>query len=88
VCHWASEALVDGGRYTPLRNVEYVVAFVQKHRQYFEHAKCVLVERQMRVNMRIIEAQAVRKAQGIARRVTQAVTQAGNHTCIELSSAR
>eukprot|EP00962_Isochrysis_galbana_P042521 scaffold15944_cov115-Isochrysis_galbana.AAC.12 len=56
VCHWASEALVDGGRYTPSRNVEYVVAFVQKHRQHFEHAKCVLVERQMRVNMRIIEA--------------------------------
>eukprot|EP00962_Isochrysis_galbana_P056439 scaffold28399_cov124-Isochrysis_galbana.AAC.2 len=27
-------------------------------------------------------------AQGMARRVTRAVAQAGNHTCIELSSAR
>jgi hypothetical protein len=47
---------VDGGRYAPSRNVEYVVAFVRKHRKYFENARCVLVERQMRVNMRIIES--------------------------------
>lgn len=56
VCHWASEALVSGGRYAPARNVEYVVAFVEKHRDFFENAQCVLVERQMRVNMRIIES--------------------------------
>jgi hypothetical protein len=56
ICHWASETLVDAGRYAPSRNVEYVLAFVRKHSEYFANAKCVLVERQMRVNMRIIES--------------------------------
>jgi hypothetical protein len=56
ICHWASETLVDAGRYAPSRNVEYVVDFVRKHGEYFANAKCVLVERQMRVNMRIIES--------------------------------
>jgi hypothetical protein len=55
VCHWASEALVDAGRYAPARNVEYVIAFLLKHRLFFEKAQRVLVERQTRVNMRIIE---------------------------------
>jgi hypothetical protein len=57
VCYWSSESLVtSGGRYMPSRNVEYVHAFVTRHARYFENAKCVLVERQMRCNMRIIES--------------------------------
>jgi hypothetical protein len=56
VCHWASQALVDAGRYAPARNVEYVITFLLKHRLFFEQAQRVLVERQMRVNMRIIES--------------------------------
>jgi hypothetical protein len=43
ICHWASETLVDAGRYAPSRNVEYVVDFVRKHGEYFANAKCVLV---------------------------------------------
>jgi hypothetical protein len=36
--------------------VQYVREFIAKHRAYFENAFIVLVERQMRCNMRIIEA--------------------------------
>jgi len=57
VCYWNSEPLMtSGGRYVPSRNIEYVHAFVARHARYFENAKCVLVERQMRCNMRIIES--------------------------------
>lgn len=56
VVYWNAEALVTGGKYAPMRNVEYVYAFIQKHSRYFSQARAVVVERQMRVNMRIIEA--------------------------------
>lgn len=44
------------GKYMPSRTVEYVREFVQKRAFYFENAARVLVERQMRANMRVIEA--------------------------------
>ena len=56
VCYWNSESIVASGRYMPSRNVEYVHAFVACHARFFDNAKCVLVERQMRCNMRIIES--------------------------------
>lgn len=57
VCYWSSESIVEPGvRYMPSRNVEYVHAFVERHANYFANASTVLVERQMRCNMRIIES--------------------------------
>ena len=56
VCYWNSESIVETGRYMPSRNVEYVHASVARHARFFDNAKCVLVERQMRCNMRIIES--------------------------------
>ena len=54
--HWETTSLVPVGRYIPALNVQYVRDFVQRYYQYFENAAIVLVERQMRCNMRIIEA--------------------------------
>jgi hypothetical protein len=56
VVYWNSTALVEAGRYSPMRNVEYVFAFMNKHAEYFQNASALVIERQMRVNMRIIEA--------------------------------
>lgn len=55
VVEWANEALTEG-TYTPMHNVQYVHAFVQRHARLLAAADLVVVERQMRVNMRIIEA--------------------------------
>ncbi len=56
VIHWDNVSLVHTGRYIPANNVQYVRAFLHKYNAYFERAHAVLVERQMRCNMRIIEA--------------------------------
>lgn len=57
VVAWDNISLVpNGGRYIPANNVQYVRAFVQRFREYFDHAFQVVIERQMRVNMRIVEA--------------------------------
>ena len=56
IVEWSRVSLVPNGRYLPSLNVRYVRDFVEKYRHYFEHAFTVLVERQMRTNMRIIEA--------------------------------
>ena len=53
--YWANTPLCDS-RYLPANNVRYVREFVRKHRDLFERALTVLVERQMRTNMRIVEA--------------------------------
>ena len=54
VVHWETVSLAT--KYQPMLNVRYVREFVESHAHYFEHAQTVLVERQMRCNMRIIEA--------------------------------
>lgn len=54
--HWETTSLVPVGRYIPALNVQYVRDFVQRYHRYFENASVVLVERQMRCNMRIIES--------------------------------
>ena len=46
----------SGGKYYPCKNVEYVREFMRRYADYFDDARKVLVERQMRCNMRIIEA--------------------------------
>jgi hypothetical protein len=56
VVFWDNLSLVPGGRYVPSRNVEYVYNFVSRNQELFSSAGVILVERQMRVNMRIIEA--------------------------------
>ncbi len=56
VVFWDNACLVPGGRYLPAMNVEYVRNFVNKHQGLFANASVVLVERQMRCNMRIIES--------------------------------
>ena len=55
VVHWENVSLV-GGKYIPAQNVHYVRQFVEKHAHLFSEACVVLIERQMRCNMRIIEA--------------------------------
>ena len=56
VVHWDNVSLVPNGRYSPALNVQYVRDFVAKQQPVFALASVVLVERQMRCNMRIIEA--------------------------------
>lgn len=53
---WDNISLVPNGRYLPANNVQYVRDFVKRYESFFEEASCVLVERQMRCNMRIVEA--------------------------------
>lgn len=56
VIHWDNVTLVPGGRYVPAQNVQYVRDFVHRHVNLFDQAAVVIVERQMRCNMRIIES--------------------------------
>lgn len=56
IVHWDNVTLVPSGRYVPAHNVQYVRDFVHRHHALFEQASVVLVERQMRCNMRIIES--------------------------------
>ena len=57
VCHWDNVSLVpNGGRYIPANNVQYVRAFCQKLDHYFSNCCQLLIERQIRCNMRIVEA--------------------------------
>ena len=56
VVEWDNVSLVRHGRYIPAQNVQYVREFVKCYQSYFDDAFQILVERQMRCNMRIIEA--------------------------------
>mgnify|MGYP006138019575 CR=1 FL=1 len=56
VVFWDNVSLTPNGRYIPAQNVQYVRDFVTKHLHLFENAMAIVVERQMRCNMRIIEA--------------------------------
>ena len=56
VVHWDNVSLVPNGRYVPAQNVQYVHDFVKRHQHLFQNAIAVVVERQMRCNMRIIES--------------------------------
>ena len=56
VVYWDNVSLVHNGKYVPSLNVQYVMSMVAKLECYFANAFQVIVERQMRCNMRIIEA--------------------------------
>lgn len=52
---WRNECLcID--KFVASKNVEYVHNFINKHANFFAQAHKVLIERQMRVNMKVIEA--------------------------------
>ncbi|AUD57314.1 Holliday Junction Resolvase RuvC [Pleurochrysis sp. endemic virus 2] len=53
---WSKVALVHSGRYMPKNNVQYVLNFIERYDKYFTHAFAVVIERQMRCNMRIVES--------------------------------
>lgn len=56
IVFWDNISLVPNGRYIPANNVQYIRDFVNRYSCFFNEANCVLVERQMRCNMRIVEA--------------------------------
>lgn len=57
VINWHVGPLVEAGKiYLPHQNVTYVMEWLKNWKGYFDNALCVLVERQMRCNMRIIES--------------------------------
>jgi len=56
VVHWDCVNLVPNGRYIPMNNVDYVRTFVKRYEHFFEEASKVIIERQIRCNMRIVEA--------------------------------
>ena len=55
IVYWDNVPLMTG-RYVPMNNVQYVRDFVRRMHHYFDEAACVVIERQMRCNMRIIES--------------------------------
>jgi Poxvirus A22 protein len=52
---WANEPLA-GAEYKPTDTVHHVMRFVEAHRQLFDSCDKLVIERQMRVNMRVVEA--------------------------------
>ena len=56
ICCWLNENLVPNGRYQPCKNVRCVETLIDRFRHFFDDAAYVVVERQLRCNMRIIEA--------------------------------
>jgi hypothetical protein len=56
IVFWENVSLVPNGRYIPANNVQYVRDLVARYPQFFHESAYVLVERQMRCNMRIVEA--------------------------------
>ena len=56
VVEWQNVSLVSSGRYVPSNNVQYVRDFVRRYERYFDDAFQVVIERQMRCNMRIVES--------------------------------
>ena len=53
--YWNNISMVEGV-YNPSETVSYVINFVNNHRIYFDDLHVLLVERQMRCNMRIVQA--------------------------------
>ena len=53
---WKNVPICGNGAYLASRNVEYVHQFINEHAHFFANLHTLLIERQMRVNMRIIES--------------------------------
>jgi len=54
--HWQRISLVKNGKYMPSHNVQYVHELINDNMLYFSNASVVVIERQIRTNMRIIES--------------------------------
>jgi hypothetical protein len=53
---WKNVPICGTGVYLASRNVDYVHRFIDEHAPFFANLHTLLIERQMRVNMRIIES--------------------------------
>lgn len=53
---WDRCNLTSGNRYVPSNNCLYVRQFLQRYDLFFKHCYALILERQIRCNMRIIEA--------------------------------
>ena len=60
---WDNVALVPNGKYQPCNNVQYVREFTQRYESFFNEPCYVLVERQMRCNMRTTEREVALRTQ-------------------------
>jgi hypothetical protein len=56
IVEWANIDLVTQGRYLPQHNVTYVRNFIHRFKPYFDDLFALVIEKQMRMNMRIIES--------------------------------
>ena len=56
IVFWDNLRLSTDSVYKPKNNVLYVKEFVLKYKRYFDNAFQIVIERQIRTNMRIIEA--------------------------------
>ena len=56
VVDWRNVALCETVLYTPGDNVSLVMHFVQRNKHWFENCAKLIIEKQIRCNMRIIEA--------------------------------
>ena len=55
VVHWDRVSLCQG-RYMPSKNIDYIRDFIARNEHFFLHCFVVLIERQIRCNMRIVES--------------------------------
>ena len=55
VVHWENACIVSG-KHRPKDNVKYIMQFLEAHRPWFDHSFAIVVEQQMRVNLRIMAA--------------------------------
>ena len=56
VVEWDNVTLVPSGRYIPANNGQYVRDCISKYDHFFRNAFQIVIERQIRCNMRIVEA--------------------------------
>ena len=53
---WERVRLCSSSKYYPAETVSHVVQFVQKYKSYFNELAKLIIEQQMRTNMRMVEA--------------------------------
>ena len=53
---WQRVSLYENSKYLPCQNVAYCHQFVSNYESYFSNATAVVIEKQIRANMRIIES--------------------------------
>lgn len=56
VVDWRNVSLCNGHRYVPGDNVSIVMQFIRDNGAWFQHCNKLIIEKQIRCNMRIIES--------------------------------